>query len=74
MTLTLEGAIDQVTDWRNAAAREAIVFTTNTGKAAARGRAYAFQHALNILYSVDGAPPKPAHKPEDEMKGGGNEW
>lgn len=69
MPRTLVQVIKDVELRRSLAANEAIIFETNTGKALARGRAYAFNAVLKMLYEMDGAPPRPERV--DEYKEGG---
>lgn len=64
--------IKKLEERRAYAANEAIIYQTQTGKALARGRAYAYNNAIEMVYEIlRDAPPKPRHEMDDEFKEGG---
>lgn len=60
--------IEQLEKRRAIAANDAIIFMTETGKAMARGRAYAFNEAVKMVKQHFNVPETP---PSDECKEGG---
>jgi hypothetical protein len=56
--------IDELTKRRSQAANESVIFETTTGKNLARGRAYAYNEALEIVRKAF----KVAYEKPDEFK------